>query len=245
MTEHLLIFLAGLAGSMHCVGMCGGFACALGTDTRGAAGMLLRRLLYNVGRLTSYVFLGAAAGAIGVALAGHDGSPFAQRMLALVSGALMVIIGLQFFGLFRRLGYARFGGATELLAQALRDLLRAPGPAAPLAFGVFNGLLPCPLVYAFAAQAAASGAPLAGMAVMLAFGLGTFPALLLTAWFATRVRAHATVVRAEFRGLRRGAGGVAAVDWRVHGVRVAGGFILLFGVITLARGVLPMSAHLH
>ena len=63
--------------------------------------------------------------------------------------------------------------------RGVRGLLRAPGAAAPLAFGVFNGLLPCPLVYAFIAQAVVAGSVGKGLATMVAFGLGTFPAMLL------------------------------------------------------------------
>jgi hypothetical protein len=92
-----------------------------------------------------------------------------------------------------------------------------------------NGFLPCPLVYAFAVQAAASGGALPGLGVMLAFGLGTFPAMLAMGMLGTWLRS------ARANGAR----------WRLTGVRAAGAFIVLLGVITLARGVLPMSMHLH
>ena len=65
MTYYLVIFAAGFAGSFHCIGMCGGFACALGRDPRGRAATAERHLLYNLGRLTTYCFLGALAGALG------------------------------------------------------------------------------------------------------------------------------------------------------------------------------------
>ena len=187
MAESLLLFpalfLIGLAGSMHCVGMCGGFACAVGGDARGGVATLQRQLIYNLGRVTTYCFLGAVVGHIGfllVALCGDDSVvSLVQRGLAVLSGALMVFIGLQFFGVFRLRGAVGFGGET--LSRALRDLIKAPGFGAPLAFGVLNGFLPCPLVYAVAAQAAASGGPLPGLLTMAAFGLGTFPVMLLMA----------------------------------------------------------------
>ena len=65
MTYYLLIFAAGFAGSFHCIGMCGGFACALGRDPRGRTATVERHLLYNTGRLTTYCFLGGIAGALG------------------------------------------------------------------------------------------------------------------------------------------------------------------------------------
>jgi sulfite exporter TauE/SafE len=254
-----LVFLAGLAGSMHCIGMCGGFACGLGPDSRGHAATLRRHLVYNLGRLTSYAFLGTVCGHLGLLLVGHDGQPstasMAQRALALASGALMVFIGLQFTGLVGHARHPLRGFGSEGLAHALRTLLSAPGLGAPLAFGVLNGLLPCPLVYAFAAQAAASGTAASGLAVMVAFGLGTFPAMLAMGgigwWWRGEpppsmeaTTAGAGAVPRPVLFTRQGRTVVRA-DWRARGLRLAGAFIVLLGLITIARGVLPMSAHLH
>jgi sulfite exporter TauE/SafE len=230
MTYYLVIFAAGFAGSFHCIGMCGGFACALGRDPRGAAATAERHLLYNVGRLTTYCFLGALAGALGQAVSTAHGvavppltDPLdaAQRILAIVAGLLMIAMALQFFGLFHGFHRAAVGFGGSTLAMSLRSLLAARSRAAPVAFGVFNGFLPCPLVYAFAAQAGSTAAPLPGFLVMLAFGLGTFPAMLMMG----------------------GAGRLLAPAWRQRGVRLAGVFILLLGLVTLGRGVLPIAAH--
>ena len=251
-TLYVLIFIAGMAGSWHCVGMCGGFACALAPDPRGRGATLLRHLIYNTGRLTTYCFLGALVGYLGATFVAHGGggNPVgaAQRVLAVVSGLLMVFIGLQFFGYFQRFSRTPligFGG--HFLVQALRDLLKAPGAAAPLAFGVVNGFLPCPLVYAFAAQAAASGGPLPGVLVMLAFGLGTFPAMLLMgglgAWFRRDWRPQD--VHTFPATLLRGAGAAVGLrpDWRRQVIHFAGLFIVGLGLITFARGVIPLTGH--
>jgi len=230
MTYYLVIFAAGFAGSFHCIGMCGGFACALGRDPRGAAATAERHLLYNVGRLTTYCFLGALAGALGQAVSTSHGvavppltGPLdaAQRILAIVAGVLMIAMALQFFGLFHGFHRAAVGFGGSTLAMSLRSLLAARSRAAPIAFGVFNGFLPCPLVYAFAAQAGSTAAPLPGFLVMLAFGLGTFPAMLTMG----------------------GIGRLLTPAWRQRGVRLAGVFILLLGLVTLGRGVLPIAAH--
>ena len=231
MTYYLVIFAAGFAGSFHCIGMCGGFACTLGRDARGGGATVVRHLLYNTGRLTTYCFLGGLAGALGQVICTAqgvatvpllDGSiEIAQRTLAIVAGLLMIAMALQFFGLlqtFHRLAIG-FGGST--LAMSLRSLLTARSPAAPLAFGVFNGFLPCPLVYAFIAQAASTVEGLSGVVVMAAFGLGTFPAMLMMG----------------------GIGRALAPAWRQRGVWVAGCCILLLGLITLGRGFLPADAH--
>ena len=221
MTYYLVIFAAGFAGSFHCIGMCGGFACALGRDPGGAVATAGRHLLYNAGRVTTYCFLGAVAGALGEMLNGPLDD--AQRVLAIVAGLLMIAMALQFFGLLQRFHGLTIGFGGSTLAMSLRNLLSSENRAAPVAFGVFNGFLPCPLVYAFAAQAASTAGAVPGFLVMLAFGLGTFPAMLMMG----------------------GVGRMLGPVWRQRGVWLAGGFILLLGLITLGRGVLPFSAHLH
>ncbi len=229
MTYYLLVFVAGMAGSFHCIGMCGGFACALGAGPHGRGAALVRHLLYNTGRVATYAFLGVIAGSIGaLAVAGHGQAPAlggsfdaAQRVLAIIAGLLMIVMALQLFGLLQRLHgmLVGFGGST--LVVALRSLLHARGPAAPLAFGVINGFLPCPLVYAFAAQAASTAAALPGFLTMAAFGLGTFPAMLLMG----------------------GIGRLLRPAWRQRGVWLAGSFILVLGLVTVGRGVLPLGEH--
>ena len=232
MTYYALLFLAGFAGSFHCVGMCGGFACALGADPRGATATSLRHVLYNTGRLTTYCFLGVLAGGLGQAIYTSAGTMSqrgvsflseslnaGQRGLAVIAGLLMILMALSFFGLR---GWHRvtgsFGGST--LVISLRSLLRKPGHAAPLAFGVLNGFLPCPLVYAMVAQAASTADALSGFLTTAAFGLGTFPTMLAVG----------------------GVGRLLAPKWRQRGVRLAGSFILALGLVTLGRGVIPMTA---
>ncbi len=145
MTYYLVIFAAGFAGSFHCIGMCGGFACALGRDPRGRTATVERHLLYNTGRLTTYCFLGVIAGALGEVWCTSQGvavpvlnGPLdtAQRFLAIAAGLLMIAMALQFFGLLQ--GFHRvaigFGGST--LAASLRNLAegrRALPPRLPSA----------------------------------------------------------------------------------------------------------------
>lgn len=237
MTAYLLVFLAGLAGSLHCVGMCGGFACALGGDPRGRGAALRRQLLYNAGRITTYAFLGSLAGLLGAALVGgpEDSGPLllAQRLLSFVAGLLMVLVGLQFAGWLRRVHVAPLGPGGLAAAGALHSLLRTPGAGAPLALGVFNGFLPCPLVYAFLAHTAAvclgdpGRAVTTGALTMTAFGLGTLPALLLAWWLGSGLR---TLALRSF--------------WRRRGVQLAGAFIVLLGLVTLLRGTLAPGDHI-
>jgi uncharacterized protein len=227
---YAVVFAAGFAGSFHCIGMCGGFACGLGGDPRGRAATALRHLLYNSGRLTTYCFLGALAGALGQVICTSQGTTFTllggslnamERVLASVAGLLMIAMALQFFGLLHAFHRLTVGFGATTFAMSLRSLLTTRNRAAPLAFGVFNGFLPCPLVYAFAAEAASTFQALPGLLTMAAFGLGTFPAMLMMG----------------------GIGRFLAPAWRQRGVWVAGTCILLLGIITLGRGVLPFGAH--
>ena len=247
MLQYLLVFLASLAGSVHCIGMCGGFACALGSDPRGAAASLRRHLIYNLGRATTYCFIGTVVGFLGLLLVGHHGenttASLAQRVLAVVSGLLIVFVGLQFFGFSLRRRFRLGGFGAQHLTSALGRLLKAPGSGAPLAFGVLNGFLPCPLVYAFAAQAAGTGGPLPGFLTMASFSLGTFPAMLLMGGAGLWLRSRSA--RAAPAGAPFGHVALVRADHRQQILRVAGGLIVVLGLITFARGLLPMSAHLH
>lgn len=216
---YLAVFAGGFVGSVHCVGMCGGFACALCASRDRS--LWRRQLLYNLGRVSTYVFLGGLAGLAGGWIV-HEGAGWGsapQRLLAVVSGTLLIVIALQFFGyrLSARLGRAAI--VTDSLAAGLRSVARNPRLSAPLALGALNGFLPCPLVYAFAVQAAATAAVLPGMALMGAFGLGTFPAML-------------------FMGF-----GGALLGPRFKQAQVAGALLLVLGVITLARAMLPAPVH--
>jgi sulfite exporter TauE/SafE len=231
MGYYLLVFIAGLAGSFHCIGMCGGFACALGADPSGRAANVARHLLYNAGRVTTYMFLGVLAGSLGGALINAEGSNLVpvfdgplgsgQRILTIFAGALMIIMALQVLGLLQRFHGTLVGFGGQALVSALRNLVAARGPAAPIALGIVNGFLPCPLVYAFTAQAASTANVLTGLLTMVAFGLGTFPAMLLMG----------------------GIGRLLQPVWRRRGVRVAGSLILMLGLITIGRGLVPLVAH--
>jgi sulfite exporter TauE/SafE len=232
MTYYLAVFAAGFAGSFHCLGMCGGFACGLGCDPHGRGATLLRHLLYNTGRLTTYSFLGVLAGALGQVVCTRQGATVmllngsvdtVERILAIVAGLLMIAMALQFFGVLQAFHRLAIGFDGSTIAMLLRSLLTARSRAAPLAFGVFNGFLPCPLVYAFAAEAVSTGQALAGFFTMASFGLGTFPAMLMMG----------------------GVGRVLAPAWRQRGVWLAGSCILILGIITLGRGILPFATHME
>src|SRR6202008_2972290 len=101
-------------------------------------------------------------------------------------------------------------------------------------FGVVNGFLPCPLPYAFAAQAAGGGGALPGVVTMAAFGLGTFPAMLMMGGVGGWVRQgfQQSRMRAVQVNFPESRSTVVRFDWRPYSVRMAGGFIVTLGIIT-------------
>ncbi|MBI4602735.1 MAG: sulfite exporter TauE/SafE family protein [Planctomycetes bacterium] len=209
--ELLALLAAALGSALHGAGMCGGFAAAACLGRGAGARASAASLLYHAGKLTSYLFAGALAGTAGAALARAGSLP--ARALAVAAGALLAAAGVQALaqaagaaGAARPAGAgaaAGTGGAARRLATSAwtglgSGLLSLRTPLAPLYLGVFSGLLPCPLVYAFAARAAASGSFAGSLAVMAALALGTVPALLAAALGA---RLLPPVLRARAQGV--------------------------------------------
>jgi sulfite exporter TauE/SafE len=169
----LAALLAGLVGSVHCLGMCGGIAGALGLAAGGRTRFVLA---YGAGRIASYAAAGALAGALGAALAGLAGlGPW----LRLVMGAMLVLVGLQVALGWRLLAPIESAGARawRRMAPAARSLMPPERLPQALALGALWGWLPCGLVYGMLAAAAATGGPAQGAGFMAAFGLGTLPAM--------------------------------------------------------------------
>lgn len=227
--DYFVSFLGGLAGSLHCVGMCGAFPLALGgvaaVPRAPCASCVVRRnglrqILYNLGRLNTLVFIGALSGALGGALVALGPARSIEGWLAIAAGTAMIAIGLEMLGVLAQVSARTAALVQATLGRWLSDVIASPSPLAPVALGVFNAFLPCHLIYAFAARAAATASPPAGALTMLAFGLGTMPAMLAV-------------------GLTRS---LFPPGLRAQMARVSGLLVLAFGVLTLARGVSGLSS---
>ena len=244
------VFLVGLAGSVHCAGMCGGIVGALSlphapalaaraaafpvpvrTVAASAGASLTGVGAYNAGRIASYMTAGALAGG----LAGGAGSlaalaalPAVQAGFYWAANLMLVALGLFLMDAWR--GLARVEQAGQALWRRLAPLLRRmngvgtsgarTGGARMFALGALWGWLPCGMVYSVLVTAMLSGSALDGAGVMLAFGLGTLPMLAAL-------------------GL---AGGRLRASMARRAVRLCCGFaILAFGILGLARaaGGLP------
>lgn len=180
MTPWWLVFLGGMLGSSHCVGMCGGFAAIIGLNTGTLSGNLRAQLVYSAGRLMSYGTLGAIAGFAGKRLvAAVPGMANVPAILCLLAGLFLLREGLFATGLWpRRVTGISTGGC--LFGSLFSTILRTPGMRNTFVAGIVTGLLPCGLVYAFASLAASSSDLLQGMGTMLAFGSGTVPIMVAT-----------------------------------------------------------------
>ncbi|NIW25115.1 MAG: sulfite exporter TauE/SafE family protein [Gammaproteobacteria bacterium] len=173
-------WLTGLAGgSGHCIGMCGGIVGALGLGQGSGWRGVARLAAAHLGRVSSYALAGAIVGLAGASVV--TGVFGANGILALrvMAAALIFAIGLQLLlgrPLLTRLEQAgsRF---WRLLAPQMRKLLPPGDALRAYGVGALWGWLPCGLVYAELAVAAASGGPVSGALVMSFFGLGTIVSL--------------------------------------------------------------------
>lgn len=166
-----------LTGLSHCVGMCGPLVGAFALHRRSRRREITTPLaLFQTGRLTAYMALGALAGTIGSALAAVIKSW--QGIFAVGLGLLVVLLGLGLLGLLPLQRWLAALAPARLVSRWIKQLVASNHPAAPVGLGLANGLLPCGPVYAMALLAAVSGNPLQGATVMLIFGLGTLPPML-------------------------------------------------------------------
>jgi sulfite exporter TauE/SafE len=177
MIEWPLIFLGGLLGSSHCVGMCGGFVITLGATQPRLSENLRRQIAYALGRVFTYSVAGAAAGYGGWRLAYHL-QPLinVQAILFLVAGGLLIIQGLLAAGV---LSFPWPASTSCPGARSFAGLLRTPGLGVAFIAGLLNGLIPCGLVYAYLALAISTGTLVHGLLTMAVFGLGTLPVMVI------------------------------------------------------------------
>ena len=175
--------IVGLLGSSHCIGMCGGIVSALtmGVDDRigqRPRSMFAYHLGYNGGRIASYVLVGLLAGAAGAGLVRLGVSPLAGKLFA---SAFMIALGLYLANWWRGLAVLeRLGQRLWRHIQPLgQRLFPIRNPAQAFLLGMLWGWLPCGLVYAVVAWALTTGDTWQAALLMLGFGIGTLPALLI------------------------------------------------------------------
>ena len=196
MTEILPLFAAafvtGLLGSAHCFGMCAGISGLFAVNQSVAS---LRRdipmaVTYNAGRVVSYAILGVIVAALGKTFV--EAIPKLAAPVRLASGLLIVVIGLQVAFNWRFLA-----------------------PVEKVGLGLLWGWLPCGLVYSVLLLAATTANAIHGGLVMIIFGIGTMPAMIMTGLSASKL--------SQFMSRKRLGAGL---------------LIVLIGLLTLAMPVM-------
>jgi sulfite exporter TauE/SafE len=189
-----MAFVTGLMGAGHCIGMCGGLVGALSLSEAGRKGGWLFHLLYNIGRIATYTFIGALVGWLGSAMAYTDHFKQVTRTLLLFSDVFVILVGLGTAGLFVWLNFSKldFLGPMQAMTAAVHSLRKLPPALAALPLGLLFGFIPCGYLYAIAITAAQSAEVATGALMLFAFGLGTAPSLLIfgsaTHWLSGRAR---------------------------------------------------------
>lgn len=184
----------GLAGSLHCIGMCGPIAIALPIGPGSRLNYTAGRMAYNVGRAITYALLGLVCGFVGrtILMAGY------QQSLSIALGLLILLAVLLPSGLLAKITGLSFHARLMARLQGLWARMFSRSSISSLfVVGLLNGFLPCGLVYVALAGSIATASPLYGAAYMAIFGLGTLPVM-----FAMAMLGH--MVGAGFRArLRR------------------------------------------
>ncbi|PUA19464.1 sulfite exporter TauE/SafE family protein [Glaciimonas sp. PCH181] len=238
------LFMVGLLGSVHCVGMCGGIVSAFSvastpvkkfpvaviarraTAVSGLDGVS-RVVAYNVGRIGSYAIAGAIVGGFAGGLRFLVGGALIQAVGYWLANLMLVALGLYLMDAWR--GIVRLESIGQALWRRIQPLMKylmpLEGRFSPLkmfALGGLWGWLPCGMVYSVLLTAMLSGSALSGAAVMLAFGLGTLPTLLAMGMVGARLK-----------------------NWlQRRPVRVISGVIVLsFGVLGLYRAAHGLPVH--
>ena len=205
-------FTIGLLGSLHCVGMCGPIALALPYKKESKGRIVASGLLYNLGRVTTYSFLGFFIGIIGkgVFLAGY------QQTLSILLGIMMLVIAIFSIPVESKITTLSFiQKPYAKLKKLLGRFLTQNSWKSLYITGILNGFLPCGLVYMAIIGAVSMTSIGEGVAYMALFGLGTIPLMLLVSV----------------------AGGMASIRFRKIIRKLYPIFMLLFAALLIARGL--------
>jgi hypothetical protein len=213
MVELLLTaMIVGFLGGVHCLGMCGPLAGAftfqLSVEIQVKPLRIAQmQLAYNLGRISSYVVLGVIAGIVGMTLVEAGSLLSVQRWLLAFAGVWMLILAAWLMGWsslpsqLERLAGGWWGRVSAGWRQRFLPVRRM---SQAYLFGLMWGCLPCGLVYSTLLLALSSSSWLDGGLVMLAFGLGTLPNLMLmgvSAFWLTRLQRQPWLRRIAAAGI--------------------------------------------
>lgn len=184
-TVYLVSFAMGIFSSMHCLGMCGSIIGTLTLSLKPAIRDNKYRLFpfvlnYNLGRITSYTIAGLLVGLIESILTYPLGESHGYRLLQIISAIIMTGAGLYIAGWLPKFAYIEKAGSRfwKIVEPIGRKLIPVETRFQAFLFGMIWGWLPCGLVYTALAFAATAGDVVKSSLSMLAFGIGTLPAVM-------------------------------------------------------------------
>lgn len=180
------MFMLGLLGTGHCIGMCGPLIIAF----PGRTGRLSAHLFYHLGRIVTYTVIGAAMGGIGsglagiAALSGGDYPAWLARIqvgFSILAAIFLMVFGLARLDIVKEPGWMALASPGKIpgYGKVVKSAVSDQGGVSLFLMGLLMGLLPCGLSFAAFSRALASGGPFRGFTMVFAFALGTLPGLLL------------------------------------------------------------------
>jgi len=199
------MFMLGILGTGHCIGMCGPLVMAFPARS----GRVASHLYYHLGRISTYVVIGSVMGGIGVGLAeiaAATGGSYPvwvariQMGVSLVAAVFLLVFGLARLGIISEPGWMAMASPDKIpgYRKLLTSTFLKKRHAEMLLLGMMMGFLPCGLSFAAFTRALPSGSPITGAALVFAFALGTVPGLLLlgtgASGFARRYQSHSDIL---------------------------------------------------
>ncbi len=161
----------GIAGSLHCAGMCSPLILAVTAKRPHIA----QKIVYNTGRIFTYGMLGIVASTAGmfIQLSAY------QQVLSILVGGMLLLIGLGgISGVKIPVLTSSIVHITLWLKRKFGFVLQRRGPWSSMLLGMLNGLLPCGLTYFAMTYCLSLTAWWEGFIFMFVFGLGTWPVML-------------------------------------------------------------------
>lgn len=181
-----------MLGGVHCFGMCGGIVGALSLSTPQEHKIKSQFPIlfgYNLGRISGYVVAGSIVGFLGSSLVDLTGIQNAKQVLSVIASLFMIALGLYLAGFWKSFNKLESLGSYlwKLIQPVTKRFIPVTNFQQAVPLGFLWGWLPCGLVYTALIWTLSSGGALEGALIMLAFGLGTLPNLLVMGVLATQL----------------------------------------------------------
>jgi len=222
-SDYAGIFLLGLSGTGHCLGMCGAFSLAVSAGAKRPTVVLARQVSYQLGKATSYAFIGLVLLLASGAIEAQWPLLRLQTALGWLVGLVMIAMGLSYAMEWRMPVRATRWWQGSAVCGAMAGLWSSPSLFKSLLIGWVNGFLPCGLSLMALLALASRGSSTGVVVGAYVFGFATLPGLLVLALLGQRV----------------------ALNQRRWWVRLGGVALVLFGALTLVRGVPAVHEWMH